>query len=155
MRLFSALELLDEPQDFCVTGKSYTNISGRTYKGTELKQILEPVINLATYEQVHDQEVACEVFLKMINNTNNLQEAEAKFSRLAPALELLFATVQDSAGFALKQELELDKGITKNLLSYMDDLLEDRREATDLALDSFFDNLDSGVTDALERLAGE
>lgn len=155
MRLFSVLELLDEPQDFCVVGKSYTNISGRTYKGAELKQILEPVINLATYEQVHDQEVACKVFLKMINNTNNLQEAEAKFSRLAPAFELLFATVQDSTGFALKQELELDKGITKNIFSYMDDLLEDRREAADSTLDSFFDSLDSGVTDALERLAGE
>lgn len=155
MRLFSVLELLDEPQDFCVVGKSYTNISGRTYKGAELKQILEPVLNLATYEQLHDQEIACKVFLKMINHTNSLQATEAKFSRLAPALELLFATVQDSSGFVLKQELELDRGITKNILSYMDDLLEDRREATDLTMDSFFDSLDSGVVDALERLGSE
>jgi len=37
----------------------------------------------------------------------------------------------------------------------MDDLLEDRREATDLTLDGFFDSLDSGVINALERLGSE
>lgn len=141
MRLFNVLELLDEPQDFCVVGKSYTNISGRTYKGAELKQILEPVLNLATYEQVHDQEVACEVFLKMISRTNGSEITAYKFSQLAPALEILFSEVVDSSDNILKQELQLDKVISKNLLSYMDDLINDSIGFNPYTVDNLIDGV--------------
>lgn len=168
MRLFNVLELLDEPLTFYIVGKSYTDVSGHGYTRQELKEVLAPALYweatpfIAEFGDLGirplDEELSLwESRLKMISHTNSSEIMAHKFSQLAPALEILFAEVVDSPDNILKQELQLDKVISKNLLSYMDDLINDSMGFNPCMVDNLIDKVinQAGVHEALEKLSKE
>lgn len=168
MRLFNGLELLDRPLTFYVVGKSYTDVSGHGYTRQELKEVLAPALYWEATPVITksgdlgartlDGELShWESRLKMVSRTNGSEITAYKFSQLAPALEILFSEVADSSDSILKQELQLDKVISKNLLSYMDDLIYDSMDSNPCTVDNLIDEVvnQTAVHEALDKLSKE